>query len=201
MGVFLRIAAYLFHPLIMPLLGAFIYYTVTRRFFEQEVIQSKLIALFIVTVCIPIVSYYLLRNLGWIQTIQLETSRERKAPLMIQCVLLLMVLKMVYNPYDTPELYFFFVGVLFSTLAAFVLAVLEFKASLHMMAISGVTFFVFGLSVHFTTNLLVVLGLLFFICGWVASSRLYTRSHTPVELVTGAFIGLVPQLILLGYWL
>lgn len=201
MGVFLRIAAYLFHPLIMPLLGAFIYYMVTRRFFEPSVIQTKLIALFIVTVCIPVVSYYLLRNLGWIQTFQLESTKERKAPLMIQCVLLLMVLKMVYNPYDTPELYFFFVGVLFSALAAFVLAVLEFKASLHMMAITGVTFFVFGLSVHFTTNLLMVLGLLFFVNGWVASSRLYTRSHTTIELITGAFIGLTPQLILLGYWL
>lgn len=201
MGHFLRIAAYLFHPLIMPLLGAFIYYTVTRKFYEQEVIQNKLVALFIVTVCIPIVAYFLLRNLGWINSIQLETTRERKAPLMIQCVLLLMVLKMVYNPYDSPELYFFFVGVLFSALAAFILAVLEFKASLHMMALAGVTFFVFGLSVHFTTNLLPVLGFLFLINGWVASSRLYTRSHTPVELVAGAFLGIAPQLILLGYWL
>lgn len=201
MGIFLRIAAYLFHPLLMPMLGAFVYYTVTRRFFEPQIIQTKLVALLIVTVCIPIVSFYLLRNLGWISSMQLETVRERKAPLMIQCVLLLMVLKMVYNPYDTPELYFFFVGVLFSTLAAFVLTVLEFKASLHMMGVSGVTFFVFGLSVHFSTNLLPALGLLFFVNGWVASSRLYTRSHTAVELAAGAFLGLMPQLILLGYWL
>ena len=185
----------------MPLLGAFIYYTVTRRFFEPQVIQTKLIALFIVTVCIPVVSFFLLRNLGWIHSVQLETTRERKAPLMIECVLLLMVLKMVYNPFDTPELYFFFVGILFSALAAFVLAVLEFKASLHMMGIAGVTFFVLGLSVHFTTNLLIALSLLLFANGWVASSRLYTRSHTMVEIIAGIFLGVMPQIILLGYWL
>lgn len=201
MGTFLRIAAYLFHPLIMPLLGAFVYYSVTRRFIDQEIIQTKLIALFIVTVCIPIVSYFLLRNLNWVQTFHLSETRERKAPLMIQCVLLLLVLKMVYNPYDTPELYFFFVGILFSALSAFILVVLDFKASLHMMGIAGVTFFTFGLSVHFTTNLLIVLSLLFFVNGWVASSRLYTRSHTGVELAVGAFLGIIPQLILLGYWL
>ena len=201
MGIFLRIAAYLFHPLFMPMLGAFVYYMVTRRFFEPEIIQTKLVALLIVTVCIPVVCFYLLRNLGWISSMSLETVRERKAPLMIQCVLLLLVLKMVYNPYDTPELYFFFVGVLFATLAAFILAVLEFKASLHMMGVAGVTFFVFGLSVHFSTNMLLALGLLFFINGWVASSRLYTRSHTAPELLAGAFLGIMPQLILLGYWL
>lgn len=201
MGVFLRIAAYLFHPLIMPMVGALVYYSVTRRFIEQEIIQMKLIALVIITILIPIVSFFMLKNLRWVKTVHLEEVQERKAPLIIQCILFLLVLKMVYNPYDSPELYFFFTGILFSSLSAFVLAILEFKASLHMMAASGVTFFVLGLSVHFGTNLLPVLGFFFFINGWVASSRLHTNSHNGPELIVGFALGVVPQIILLNYWL
>ncbi len=201
MGTFLRIAAYLFHPLIMPLVGAFVYYSVTRRFIEQEIIQMKLVALLIITVLIPVVFYFMLKNLKWIKTIQLEEVQERKAPLIIQCLLILLVLKMVFNPYESPELYFFFTGILFSSLSAFVLAILEFKASLHMMGVAGVTLFVLGLSVHFSTNMLFVLAIFFFVNGWVASSRLHTNSHTPAELAVGFALGLVPQLILLNYWL
>ena len=201
MGTFLRIAAYLFHPLIMPVLGAFVYYTVTRRFIEQEIIQLKLIALVIITILVPIVSFFMLRSLNWVKSVHLEEVQERKAPLIIQCLLLLLVLKMVYNPYDSPELYFYFTGILFSTLAAFILVILEFKVSLHMMGIAGVSFFVIGLSVHFSTNLLLVIALFFIINGWVASSRLHTNSHTPPELTAGFLLGLLPQLILLNYWL
>ncbi|MFK5981582.1 MAG: hypothetical protein QM499_01615 [Flavobacteriaceae bacterium] len=201
MNYFLRSASYLFHPLLMPLLGALLYYHFTPRYFEPELIRAKSYALIIITILIPLITFYLLKNLGLVKSVQLNDIKERKFPLMIQTLLVLLVIKMIFSSYQTPEMYYFFVGVLFSTITALILVIMNFKVSLHQMGIAGVTMFLIALSVHFSKNILVEISLLFIINGWVASSRLQTNSHSFPELITGFFIGFLPQLILLNYWL
>ena len=201
MNYFLRIAAYLFHPLLMPLLGALLYYRLSPRFIEPSVIQAKLFAIIIITILIPLITFFLLKNLGIIDSTHLKKVSERKYPLMIQSLLLLLIIKMVFSAYESPEMYFFFTGVLFSTIAAIILVLFKFKISLHQMGIAGVTMFLIALSVHFKINLLFGIGFFFFCNGWVATSRLHTNSHTFSELITGFIIGIVPQLIVLNFWL
>lgn len=201
MNYFLRIGAYLLHPLLMPLLGALLYFGITPRFIDPELVRAKLFAVAIITIFIPIVSFFLLRTLGLVKTLQLEELHERKLPLMLQGLLLLLIIKMVFDPYDSPEMYYFFVGVLFSTFAALMMVFLKIKVSLHQMGIAGATMFLIGLSVHFKVNMLIVIGLLIIGNGWVASSRLHTRSHTYIELILGFFLGLMPQLIMFNFWL
>lgn len=201
MNYFLRIGAYLLHPLLMPLLGTLLYYIVTPRYIEPGLFQSRIVAVGIITICIPVVTFFLLRNLGVIKSIHLEEVAERRMPLVIQCILLLLIIKLVFDPAGTPELYYFFVGILFSGMSALILAFLKFKVSLHQMGIAGVTMFLIALSVHFKINMLVWLCLFFIGNGWVASSRLHTNSHTYPELIGGFFIGLMPQLLLVTFWL
>jgi membrane-associated HD superfamily phosphohydrolase len=201
MNNFLRIAAYLFHPLLMPLLGTFLYFIITPRFVDPELIRAKLIAVAIITLLIPLITFFLLKNLKIVSSVQLEEVQERKVPLMIQSVLLLLIIKLVFDPYDSIELYYFFVGILFSAIAALILVFFKFKLSLHQMGIAGVTMFLIALSIHFKINLLLWIVLLFFANGWVASSRLHTESHDYSEIITGFFVGVVPQFILLNFWL
>ncbi|MCZ6593513.1 MAG: hypothetical protein O6943_01190 [Bacteroidetes bacterium] len=198
---FLRIGAYLLHPLLMPLLGALIYFVITPRFIDSEIIRAKLFAIVIITLVVPIVLFILLKNMGWISSLELHNVKERKIPLMLQCLLLLLIIKMVFDPYDSPEMYFFFVGVLFSTISALLLVIFKVKVSLHQMGIAGVTMFIIALSVHFKVNMLVWIGLVALANGWVASSRLHTNSHTYPELILGFFVGLIPQFLMLNFWL
>jgi hypothetical protein len=201
MNYFLRFGAYLLHPLLMPLIGALTYYIITPRFIDSEIIRAKLFAITIITILVPIVLFFLLKNLGWISNIELKHVNERKIPLMLQCILLLLIIKVVYDPYDSPEMYFFFVGVLFSSITALILVMFKIKVSLHQMGIAGVTLFLIALSVHFKVNMLFWIGLFILGNGWVASSRLHTNSHTYPELVLGFFIGMLPQLLMLNFWL
>lgn len=201
MNFFLRLASYLFHPLLMPLLGAALYFKLTPRFIEPVIVQAKLVAILIITVLIPIIVYYLLKNLGLVDSIYLKTVSERKYPLMFQTLLILLIIKMVFGVYNNPEMYYFFVGVLFSTITALVLVLFQFKVSLHQMGIAGVTMFLIALSVHFKINLLGAIGLFLFFNGWVASSRLQNNSHTLPELSIGLIVGIIPQLIVLNFWL
>jgi hypothetical protein len=39
------------------------------------------------------------------------------------------------------------------------------------------------------------------IAGAVATSRLHLRAHNNIELLMGVFVGIIPQLIMLNYWL
>lgn len=201
MGVFLRIAAYLLHPLLMPFLGALTYYLITPRFIDREIVYTKLFAVLIITFFVPVIFFFLLKNLKLVESIHLKEVKERKVPLMIQSVLLLLIIKLVYNPYDNPELYYFFVGVLFSAMTALLMVFFNFKISLHQMGIAGVTMFLVALSIHFQVNMLLWIGLFLFFNGWLATSRLYTYSHTYPELFAGLFIGIIPQMLVLNFWL
>lgn len=201
MNAFLKIGAWIFHPLLMPLLGVAIYYRVTPRHITPEIMYSKLLVVFILTFLIPVLLFFLLKTLGIINSIHLKEVKERKVPLMLQCLLFVVVIKMVFEIYHFPELYFFFVGTLFSAITAFILVMAKFKVSLHMIGTAGVTMFLIALSIHFKINTLVLISILFLINGWIASSRLHTQSHTPVELIFGFFVGFIPQLILINYWL
>lgn len=201
MNFFLRIAAYIFHPLFIPLLGALVYYKITPRYVEPEIVTAKLTAIVIITLLIPIITFFLLKNLGIIKSIHLPKVKERKYPLMIQSLLLLLILKTVYSPYDSIEMYYFFIGVLFSSLTALILVFFKFKVSLHQMGISGITMFIIALSLHFQVNLILGIAFFLFCNGWVASSRLHTKSHSLTEIIAGFFVGFLPQLILVKFWL
>ena len=201
MHFFLKIAAWLFHPLFIGIYGVLLYFSVTPRFVQPEIVYGKLLVVSILTLMIPILFFFILRNLNWVQSIELHSVNERKAPLMILAVLLLLMLRVVFDFYNYPELYYYFLGVLFTVITAWILVLFKFKASLHMMGISGLAMYAIALSIHFNINILMTIAFLLFACGWVASSRLHSKSHTTIELIIGFFIGWIPQLLLVNYWL
>ena len=201
MNIFLKAASYIFHPLLMPLLGAILYFSVTPRYTEPTLVRANLSAIAIITLFVPIVVFFLLKNLGVVETIFLKEVKERKFPLMIQCILLLLIIKMIFDPYEEPEIYYFFVGILFSAFSALLMVFFKLKVSLHQIGVAGILMFLIGLSVHFKINLLISISFFLFVNGWVASSRLNSNSHTAAELWTGLLLGALPQLILFNLWL
>lgn len=197
----LKAASYIFHPLIMPLLGVFFYFSKTPRFIPEPIIKAKLLAIVILTVVLPFLLFYLLKFSGLVQSIHLKTAKERIRPLILNCAIVFLVIKHIFTANEVLEVYYFFVGILVSTFACLILAFLKFKASIHMIALGGVFMFFIALSIHFSINTNGTLALLSVIIGLVASSRLHLKAHSVIELIIGFFVGLFPQLILLNYWL
>lgn len=193
--------SYIFHPLVMPLLGVVFYFSKSPKYIPTEIIQAKLLSLFILTVLLPILLFFLLKTLGKVKTIHLETTAERTVPLSINCIIILLILKRVIADNQLTELYFFFLGILISNIICLALAMVKFKASIHMIAISGLFMFFVALSVHFSININGTLALMCIITGAIATSRLHLNAHTYKELIFGFFIGMMPQLLLVNYWL
>ena len=201
MNYFLQSASFIFHPLLMPLISVGLYFKLTPKFIEPEIIIIKTYAIIIITILIPLISFFLLKNSGLVKSINLKEVKERKYPLMIQIILIFIIITRVFTKYHHPELYYFFIAVAVSSLVALILVIVNFKVSLHQMGIAGVTMFLIALSIHFTENYLFEISLFFLINGWVASSRLETKSHSISELFIGFVLGVFPQFIILNYWL
>ena len=197
----LKSISFIFHPLLMPLVGILLYFSKSPRYFPVQIIKAKLISLAILTIILPILIFYLLKTLGKAKSIYLSTTKERILPLALNCIIILIIIVRLFPSSEIIELYFFFVGILLSTLACLILVLLKFKASIHMVAIAGVLMFAIALSIHFSININGSLAILTILAGAVATSRLHLKAHTYRELVIGFFIGFIPQLLMINYWL
>ncbi len=201
MNHLLKSISYIFHPLIMPLLGVLFYFSKTPRFIPEQLMKAKLFSVTILTLILPILLFYLLKTLNKVETIHLDNVYERRIPLLINCFIIILILIRVLPITEIPELYFFFIGILISNITCFVLAVVKFKASIHMIASAGFFMFAVALAIHFKININGTIALMCIILGAIATSRLHMKAHTSLELVVGFFVGLLPQLVLLNYWM
>ncbi|MDX1277796.1 hypothetical protein [Oceanihabitans sediminis] len=196
----LKSISYILHPLIMPLCGLVFYFAKSPRYIPIEIIEAKLISITILTLILPILIYYLLKTLGKAESVDLKTTKERVLPLGLNCIIIYLILKRVFPSNQMIELYYFFIGVLLSNLACLILAIFQFKASIHMIGISGLFMFFIAFSINFGININGTLSLMAIFTGAIASSRLHLKAHTYKELLVGFCVGFVPQLMVMFYW-
>jgi membrane-associated phospholipid phosphatase len=197
----LPLFSYLFHPIFIPLFGSLLYFYLESPFYELQQIAIILLQIVIVTLFIPICFFYLLRTLGAVDSVMISQIAQRKIPLFVQIILIVILIQKAITIDRTPELYFFFLGGLTSSIVAFLLLFVKIKASMHLIGMSTLTAFLIGLSLHFQTNNLYLISFFLFMNGVVASSRLVMKAHTPREILIGFAIGLLPQIAFFWLWL
>ncbi len=196
-----QLVSYIFHPIFVPLAGTVSYFLITPKYTTLEMSSGNILPVFILTIIIPILSFFILKNLGIVGSVFLNKPEERKYPLMISLILLfLILLKVIPDNYNI-ELYFFFLGLIAASSTCLLLLYLPFKTSLHMMGMGSILMFLIALSYHFERNIVLAISFMFFASGLVASSRLYLKAHSRSELLIGFLVGLVSQLLTLKFWL
>ncbi|SKB39962.1 hypothetical protein [Maribacter arcticus] len=201
MKVFSNLISYLLHPLFITIGGTIAYFLITPKYTPLEIQSASILPIFILTVIIPIVTFFILKNVGLVNSIFLETATERKYPLYIHASILLLILyKVIPNNYVS-ELYFYFTGLLGATVACLLLLLFNFKTSLHAVGVSGLLMYLINLSIHFEINLIIAISIFIVLTGAVLTARLYLKAHTRIELIIGVFIGLISQLLTVRFWL
>ncbi|QKJ62310.1 hypothetical protein [Flavobacterium sp. M31R6] len=197
----LPIFSYIFHPLFTPIQACFFYFLFHIADYKIEQVSSFFLQISIITIVTPMALYYLLRYTNKVDSIMIADMEQRKIPLIFQSFIIILLLRKTISLEYYPELHFFFLGALFSTLFALGLLYTKTKASLHMLAISALTVFVFGLNIHLQMGNIYLVPFLLLMNGFVASSRLVMQAHTPKELIIGLLLGSIPQLLFLFLWL
>lgn len=201
MNFILKGISYVLHPLIMPLLGVIFYFSKTPRFIPIEIVQAKVFSTVLLTVILPILVFFLLKTIRKVDSISLKSTNERKLPLFINAIIVTLILSRIFTYNEIPELFYFFIGILASTITCFILVVFNIKASIHMLAASGFFMFAVAVGIHFKININGTIALMMILLGAIATSRLHLKAHTYPELIIGTLIGFIPQLIVLKYWL
>ena len=198
---FLKSISYLLHPLLMPWIGAVYYFSVTPIQYPAINISFWLVSIIFWCVILPLILYYILKKMNVVQTIHLKTSKDRIWPLLLNSLIIGNLSFNVLSKSTSVELHYLFLGMTITSLGGLFLAFFKFKSSIHMMSTGGVFFFMVLIDLHYGHSFMSTFALFVVIMGAMASSRLHLNAHTVKELVAGLVIGVIPQLLLVTYWL
>ena len=201
MRTFQKLISYLFHPLLIPLAGTAAYFAVTPKYSPANLQTHILLPVLILTVIIPVIAFFILKNVGIASNALSLSIEERKYPLYIHIILLLIVVYKVVPGQYTFELHYFFIGLIAAALTTLLLLFINVKASMHVMGLGGLSMFLVCLSIHFEINITLAVSILTLVVGLVATSRLYLKAHSKIEIIIGFLIGLTSQVMLIKFWL
>lgn len=193
--------SYILHPVFIPLFGTLFYIILDENYFTFPQVLVLLLQIIIISILLPIAFFFLLRTFGKIDNIMLSDLSQRKIPLLLQIMLFSVLVTKSITLERFPELHYFFMGGIISSIVAFVLLYIKIKASIHLIGTSALTIFVLGLSYHNQVNIINTIIFIMILNGFIASSRLEMKAHNTKELVFGFFVGALPQIGLLFFWL
>ncbi|WPO80397.1 hypothetical protein [Flavobacterium sp. KACC 22761] len=197
----LPLFSYIFHPIFIAMYATLFYLFCKEDAFSNNEKYFVLFQILIITILVPVLFFLLLKSTGHVTSIMVHETSQRKIPLILQCFLYILLVKRSIIITRYPELHFFFLGALFTTILALVCSLFKIKASLHVAAISGFAIFVIGMNMHLQMQNPYWPALLILLTGIVASSRLEMQAHTSKEIFIGLSIGVLPQLLFLFLWL
>ncbi len=202
MEIFSRIFSILFHPLLFPTYGAFLIIAANPNrfgYFGERFHGVWLIMVFSLTFLFPVVWMAMMKRLEMIESLALETKRERIIPLIASATFYLWA-AWQFKPnanmkLPTNELVFFMLlGCALSIFILFFVNVFE-KISLHAAGAGGL----FGLTLvmvrisFYDLRLLVIAAIL--IAGLTGTARLILKAHTQREILTGYLAGFTGQFV------
>ncbi len=187
-----KIISIVFHPLLM----ATYLVIVLGKFFPAMLMIGPdhiwLIASFVFgfTFVIPAVNLLLFRYLGSIQSLYLESRRERVLPfifisLMYALIAFLFYYKLPFSPNFSKLMIIVAALVIVATAIT-----IFYKVSVHSFALGGLAGILFPL-IRFSPALLLPVTIIVALTGLVISSRLLLGVHSPRETLVGSLAGLL----------
>lgn len=201
MKITAKVISYVFHPLIMPIIGlliifnteSYINYTVS-----QELKQAVLILVGTSTFIIPILISILLLNRKIINSLEMETQQERIIPYCFTIAFYVFTLYMLKQAPIPFFIFNFIIGATLSIIVAFIVNI-KWKISAHMIGIGGLFGALLCVSILLEIYITPYLILSLLLAGLIGSSRLILKAHTPSQIYTGFGVGIICQFIVLYF--
>ena len=184
------------HPIVLPTLGVFLYFVFVSQSFEKRLQLIVLGLVFALTYVVPVLLLLFLRNFGFIKDFQVSTIKERRFPVIFMIFLLYFLGNTIIQIPTIRNLGILFYGTSLSLSCIYVLFSVKLKSSLHLVSMGNMIGFFLILTNINSLSMLPIIILLILLSGILASSRLYLKAHTPVELLIGFSLGIVCQFIL-----
>jgi len=192
------IISYVFHPIFIPVYLVFFMLYIHPYLFAGVDAMSKsrvMIMSIVMYSFFPLVTVLLLKALKFIESLHLNTQRDRIIPLIACMIWYAWVAYVWYNLPDYPiEAVQMATGIFFGSILA-MFANIVMKISLHTISMGlALTFILqlaFAQSIHFG----IYISITAIISGIVCTSRFIVSDHTPKEIYGGLIVGAVSLLL------
>ncbi len=196
-----KVASVIFHPLFIGIyLAAFLLF-IHPSYFLGFTDQSKLLKLLTIVnnnVFFPLLVVALLRGLGFSNSVQLKTQRERIVPYIASITFYFWTYYVFRSQPENPTILVLMCRGMFMASSIALIANNYFKISMHAIACGGMIG-LFILTIQdgtMSSGIPMMLG--FFVTGLVFTSRKIISDHTWFDLIVGFIVGLICQLT--GCW-
>lgn len=196
---FAKLVSWLFHPLLMPTLGAFLILNIGGYMSFTVALKMKYLVcgvIFLFTFLFPALTSFLLLKKNYIKSMNMSTIQERRLPLMLTAVFYFFTYYILRNTTLPPVLFLMILGATLSILLTLVIT-LSWKISSHMVGIGGLTGAVIGLSIKFSINLQLLIMTLLLLSGLIGYARLTLSAHTHYQVYLGYFVGIASMILLI----
>tara|TARA_R110002072_G_scaffold96889_2_gene212955 strand:+ start:2319 stop:2924 length:606 start_codon:yes stop_codon:yes gene_type:complete len=197
---FATFLSYLLHPILSPLISIYILFhlPIYQNYrLSEEYFNFIYLVILINLILIPLTVSFYLKDKGYIASLKMETTKERRIPFLVSSVLYVITF-FVFQTIGFPEIYLqIFMAATWVVLILSVLSFFNVKWSAHLSAMGGLLGMLIVVTQTYNLNLTVILIFFILLSGALASARLVLNAHTQKELLFGFSLGLVAQLILL----
>ncbi|MEP6925998.1 MAG: hypothetical protein ABI834_00110 [Ginsengibacter sp.] len=191
--------SYIFHPLFIPVIATWYLAFMHQGYFTGISQKEKLFIVIRVaynTVFYPALTILLLKGVGFIDSIFLKTQRERIIPYVAANIFYFWMYLVFRNQPDVPSILTGFIFGIFLSSSVALLANIYFKISMHALGVGAFAGLMLVIIFSgFSYNIFLPSILVFFITGCVCTSRMIISDHTPFDIYTGIFFGIICQVI------
>lgn len=192
-----RIISFVFHPLFIPVyLSWFLIYI--NPLFPAIHSGDKWILLlrFVVMYTVfPLVTVFLAKGLGFVQSVYLKTQKDRIIPYVVCGIYYFWMWYVLKNQPEFPG-YFVMLSLAIFLASSLGLIVNSFiKISMHTIAIGVMITFMLLLAFSTDVNYGFYIAIAFLLAGLVSTARLINSDHNPVEVYAGLVAGILAQLV------
>lgn len=191
-----KIVSYLFHPMFMPTVMALVVAYLNKTGFVGVTAPQRwqyIANIALNTIFFPLICTLLLKALGFIESIQLKTPKDRIIPLIATMIFYFWCYMIVKN-LDAPlSLRVLILGSYLGVIAVFMVNIF-FKISMHAAAAGGAIGIVIVLMMIGNFDLLIPLLLMILVAGIIGTARMVLQAHKPFEIWLGYLVGILVQL-------
>jgi hypothetical protein len=189
----------LLHPLWMP------FYAMLLLWFVEPMVNIAIPAnylprlsllVFLYTALLPLIFALVLRKLGLIKSLEMETAKERRFPYLFTAVCYFLCYFQMAGNHALGLYALVLLGATVSILAL-LLVNLRVKVSAHLVGVGGTAGVFAGLQWSLGLNYGILVAALVLVAGLLASARLRLQAHSEAEVYVGFILGFCTEFLLL----
>lgn len=195
-----KVISYLFHPLFMPFITAVVVMFLNKFSFVGlgDPFKKQILAnIALNTIFFPLVCTLLLKALGFIESIQMYTNKDRIIPLIATMIFYFWSYLIMKNLQVPLSLRVLTLGFFWGIIVVF-MANIFIKISMHTAAAGGLLGMIIVVMMIGHINLILPFLIVLLLGGIIGTARMVLKAHKPGEVWLGYFAGIVVQLA--AYW-